>query len=215
MRVADLMTTGVASVSPRTPLKDVGRLLVERRISGVPVVDDDGAVLGVVSEEDFLFKEQGTQKKKRPFDSLLDPGIALDRLKHDARDAGEAMTAPAVTIGSTAPVAEAARMMIVRGVKRLPVVDGGRLVGILSRSDLVRAFARSDEEIEREVREDVLVRAHWISPANVAVFVQDGRVRIHGEVETPALAESLRYFVERVPGVVSVEAQLRVPKPVA
>jgi CBS domain-containing protein len=208
------MTTDVASVSPRTPLKDVGRLLIERRISGVPVVDEGGAVLGVVSEEDFLFKEQGTQRK-RPFDGLLDPGVALDRLKHDARDAGEAMTTPAVTVGSAAPVAEAARTMIVRGVKRLPVVDGGKLVGILSRSDLVRAFARTDEEIEREIREDVLVRTHWISPANVAVFVRDGKVTLHGEVETPALAESLRYFVERVPGVVSVEAQLRVPKPVA
>ena len=214
MRVADLMTSDVASVSPSTPLKDVGRLLVERRISGVPVVDEDGAVLGVVSEEDFLFKEQGTQKK-RPFERLLDPAVALDRLKHEARNAGEAMTTPAVTIASTAAVAEAARTMIVRGVKRLPVVDAGRLVGILSRSDLVRAFARSDEEIEREIRQDVVVRAHWISPANVAVFVRDGKVRLHGEVETSALAESLRYFVERVPGVVSVEAQLRVPKPVA
>ena len=147
------------TVEPLTPLKEVARLLVERRVSGVPVVDDDGTVVGVVSEGDILVKERDRQSPASLLGHLLewDEG---NRLRREARDAADAMTGPAVTIRPSRSVSEAASLMLDRSVNRLPVVDQhGKLVGIVTRADLVRAFARSDEEIEREIREDVIVRS--------------------------------------------------------
>ena len=115
-----------------------------------------------------------------------------------------------VTIGAKRSLAEAANAMIDEDVNRLPVVDDERcLIGIVTRADLVRAFVRSDEEIVREIREDVLRRALWIEPDSVTVVVEDGEVRLSGEVETKADAELIPSFVQRVPGVVSVLSKLR------
>ena len=163
MKVEELMSRDVISVAPDTSLKDVAALLVERGISGVPVIDRDRAVVGVVSEADILIKERGSVARHgRLLGWLLEGGTADDD-KLAARTAGEAMTAPALTVGSRAPVAAAARMMTEKGIKRLPVVDSKDvLVGIVTRSDLVKAFARSDEEIAREIREDVVLRTLWI-----------------------------------------------------
>lgn len=213
MKVSDLMTREVLTVRPQTTLKAVARILVDNRISGVPVVGVDGSVLGVVSEGDILRKEEGARTGR--LERLLSPLADASRMKHDAHDASEAMTTPPVTIDQGAFVAEAARTMLERGVKRLPVVHEGKLVGIVTRADLVRAFARTDDEIEREIRQDVIIRSHWISPSAVQVEVRSGRVLLRGSVETPQLAESVRYFVERVPGVVSVDSRLRTPAPVA
>jgi CBS-domain-containing membrane protein len=103
--------------------------------------------------------------------------------------------------------------MINEAVNRLPVVDEDRrLIGIVTRADLVRAFVRSDEEIAKEIREDVLRRALWIEPDSVRVVVEDGEVRLSGEVETKADAELIPSFVQRVPGVVSVLSKLRWPE---
>ena len=101
-------------------------------------------------------------------------------------------------------------MMIENGVKRLPVVDdGGRLIGIVTRADLVRAFVRSDEDVAREIREDVILRALWIGPGQVEVEVEDGEVRLSGEVEAKADAEVIPELVQRVPGVIGVLSKLR------
>jgi CBS domain-containing protein len=99
--------------------------------------------------------------------------------------------------------------MIEQGIKRLPVVDdGGRLVGIVTRADLVRAFVRSDEAIAKEIREDVIQRCLWIDPDNVEIVVRSGEVKLEGEVGTKAEAELVPQFVQRVPGVVSVLSKL-------
>jgi CBS domain-containing protein len=211
MKIRDVMTEDVVTVSPETPLKEVARLLAEWKISGAPVVGSDGNVLGVISESDILWKEEVGRRRKLDFlHSLDDRG----RQKCAAVNAGEAMTRPAVMIDENAFVSDAARLMLERRVKRLPVVANGRLAGIVTRADLIRAFARGDDEIEREIREDVLTHAHWIPRGSVRVTVDKGRVRLQGEVETPDLAESVRFFVERVPGVVSVDSRLRSPSPV-
>lgn len=212
MKVRDLMTRDVLTVSPQTTLKEVARLLVEHRISGVPVVGVDGAVLGVVSEGDILRKEEGDRRRR--LERVLAPITEPSRLKHAARTAGEAMTTPAITIDANGFVAEAARTMLERGVKRLPVLENGSLVGIVTRADLVRAFARTDDEIEHEIRQDVVIRSHWISPAAIQVEVHGGHVTLRGQLETPELAESVRYFVARVPGVVSVDSRLRAKAPI-
>jgi CBS domain-containing protein len=128
--------------------------------------------------------------------------------KEAARTAGEAMTAPALTIAPERPAAAAARLMLDHGVHRLPVVRDGVLVGIVTRADLVRAFSRSDEEIAREIRNDVLRRALWVEPGSVDVTVDRGEVVLAGEIEARSDAAVLRKLVQRVPGVVSVRSSV-------
>ena len=132
-----------------------------------------------------------------------------------ARTAGEAMSSPPLTIGPSRPVHEAARKLISEGVNRLPVVEDGKLVGILTRADIVRAFSRDDSELAVEIRDDILRRTFWVEPGSVAVTVVDGRVTLKGEVETDADTEMLPIFVSRVPGVVSVHAELHARSRVA
>ena len=207
MKVEELMSRDVISVAPDTSLKDVAALLVERGISGVPVIDRDRAVVGVVSEADILIKERGSVARHgRLLGWLLEGGTADDD-KLAARTAGEAMTAPALTVGSRAPVAAAARLMTEKGIKRLPVVNSKDvLVGIVTRSDLVKAFARSDEEIAREIREDVVLRTLWIDGEAPYVRVDGGDVTLSGELERRSDVELLPGLVARVPGVVSVHS---------
>lgn len=204
MRVESVMTRDVVTVAPQTPLKEVARLLVERGISGVPVCDAAGRVLGVVSEGDILFKEEGAEAvEPRGLRRLLHADDAT--IKALARTAEEAMTSPAVTIAPTRRVDEAARTMVDRRVNRLPVVAGDRLVGIVTRADLVAAFIRPDEQIRREIAEDVLLRTLWIDPQPIEVAVANGEVSIRGRVATASEAELIATYVGRVPGVVDVD----------
>jgi CBS domain-containing protein len=213
MRVEDVMTTEVWTVRSDTRLKEAAEILTQQRISGLPVVDGEDHVVGVLSEGDILFKETGVQRKESFLDRWLALPLAGLNEKLAARTVGEAMTAPAVTIGAKRPLAEAANSMIDEDVNRLPVVDDERrLIGIVTRADLVRAFVRSDEEIASEIREDVLRRVLWIEPETLTVVVEDGEVRLSGEVETKADAELIPSFVQRVPGVVSVLSKLRWPE---
>jgi CBS-domain-containing membrane protein len=209
MKVEELMTRNAIAVTPEIPLKEVGGLLAEHRISGLPVVDDEGHVLGVVSEADILVKERGPESKHGGVFAWLLEGGRADQEKLAARNAGEAMTAPAITIRARKHVSEAARLMTEHGIKRLPVVDAyGSLVGIVTRSDLVRAFARSDDEIAREIREDVVTRTLWIEDPGLEVRVDRGEVTLTGELERKADADLLSLFVARVPGVISVRSEL-------
>ena len=208
MKVKDVMTREVVTVDPQTSLKEVARLLVSRRVSGVPVVESDGTVVGVVSEADILLKERDRCGPSSLLGHLLD-WDENERAKYAARDAADAMTAPAVTIRRSRPVHEAAEVMLDRRVNRLPVVDEhNRLVGIVTRADLVRAFARTDDEIEREIREDVLLRTFLASPDRFTVDVNRGEVTIDGRMADAESAELLRRLVERVPGVVQVRSQI-------
>jgi predicted transcriptional regulator len=118
------------------------------------------------------------------------------------------MTSPALTIEPCRPVAEAAKLMVEKGINRLPVVSGGRLVGIVTRADLVRAFHRPDEEIEHEISDDVLLSTLWIDPGRVSISVSNGEVSLSGEVETRTQAELVEAYVRRVPGVVDVHSEL-------
>lgn len=209
MYVRDVMTADVATVLPNQTLKEVARLLVERRISGVPVEDGNGGVLGVVSEGDLLIREGRTRlRRSGPLSWFLSPLDAADRLKLDARVAGEAMTSPAVTIAPDRPVEAAAELMIDEDVNRLPVVRGGKLVGIVTRADLVRAFARSDGEIAEEIREDIVKRTMWLEAGRVSVEIDEGDVQLTGKVDHRDDAELLSALVERTPGVLGVRSEL-------
>ncbi|HEY7379831.1 MAG TPA: CBS domain-containing protein [Gaiella sp.] len=209
MKVRDIMTTEVVTAQPDVPLKRVAELLVQRGVSGLPVCDTDGNVVGVVSEADLLFK-QGAERPEhgRILSWLLDEDASAEHVKRDARTAGNAMTSPAVTIGPERPVAEAARTMVERGINRLPVVEDDRLVGIVTRADLVRAFTRSDADIAHEIRDDVICRMLWIADEGVAVDVVGGEVTLRGTVGSSTDAELIERFSARVAGVVSVRSEL-------
>jgi CBS domain-containing protein len=213
VRIKEIMTTDVLTVRSTTPLKEAAVLLAQHRISGLPVVDAQGHVVGVLSEGDILFKEIGARDKPSLFERLVAaPPSGLD-LKLAATTAGEAMSAPALTISPNRPVTEAANVMIDEGVKRLPVIgDDGVLIGIVTRADLVRAFIRSDEEVAREIREEVIRRTLWLEPGQIDVTVQDGEVHLSGQVDSKSDAEMIPPMVQRVPGVISVLSKLRWPE---
>ena len=210
--VRDVMTEKVFSVTSDTPLKVVATRMLEYGVTGMPVVDEEEVVVGVISETDILFKERSAPDRKGVVDWLMhyaeDPPLA----KLDARTVGDAMSTPAVTIPSGRSIEEAATRMLDLRIDRLPVVDSGHLVGIVTRTDLVRAFTRSDAVIEQEIREEGILKRFWIGPTTVMVTVDQGNVMLDGRVDTEELAEALVAFARRTPGVVSVESNLTWPK---
>jgi CBS domain-containing protein len=208
MRVEDVMTRDVLTAAADVPLKEVAGILTEHRISGLPVLDVDRHVLGVVSEADILEKESSPIEHRH---RIMHPrDVSQREAKLRAHTAGTAMSSPAITIGPDRTLTEAARTMTGKQVNRLPVVDeSGALLGIVTRADLVRAFVRPDDEIARELREDVALRTLWIDPSALEVRVEGGEVVLAGEVESNADAELLERFARRVPGVVDVVSQLR------
>lgn len=209
MKIEKLMRTDVITVAPSTSLKDAAALLVQHRISGLPVCDDDGRVVGVLSEADILVKEGGPNERDGLLAWVLGGDLPDATAKLRARTVGEAMTAPAITIAPHRLAVSAAREMVERNVNRLPVVDlDGNLVGIVTRADLVRAFIRSDAEIEREIRDEILRGVLWLELPTVEVSVRDGEVELTGMVETSADAELVEQLVARTPGVVAVHSHL-------
>ena len=211
MFVRDVMTEKVFTVTRDMPLKVVATRMLEYGVSGLPVVADED-VVGVVSETDILFKERIAPERKGVVDWLVhyaeDPPLA----KLDARTAGDAMTTPAVTIQSGRSVEDAATLMLDLGIDRLPVVDSGSLVGIVTRADLVRAFTRSDELIAEEILQEGLLKRFWVGPSSVVLEVEQGNVVLEGRVDTEDLAEGIVDFTRRIPGVVSVESKLTWPR---
>jgi CBS-domain-containing membrane protein len=204
MRIQDVMTRSVITVGPDAALREVAALLDEHRISGVLVVDGEGKLLGVVSETDFLVEAQGgTHIRRSPIDRLL--GRAADSTapgdRHYAKTAREMMTSPVITIGPTALVADAAALMTRQHINRLPVVEDGRLVGIVTRADLVRSYIRSDEQLAAAIRDDVLTRTLWLDPAEFEVTVTDGVATIRGHVDRRSSAEMIARTAILVPGV--------------
>ena len=211
MRIRDVMTTDVLTIGPEAPIRDVAKILVENRISGIPVCSIERHVLGVVSEGDILYKEHDPAGRSLggPLGWLLEgvPGASLQR-KAEALTAGDAMTSPAITIAPYDSVTGAARLMAERGVNRLPVVDDDVIVGIVTRADLVRAFTRTDAEIATEIREDILQRTMWVDEGRVDVRVRAGAAALSGKLDRRSDAELLGRLVRRVPGVVSVESDV-------
>ncbi|MFI7300987.1 CBS domain-containing protein [Streptomyces sp. NPDC050121] len=206
--VEDLMTTAVVSVRRDMGFKDIAQHLAEHDITAVPVVDDQGRPVGVVSEADLLRKQE----------SQVDPGghlttahlLPAERAKALALTAEGLMTSPAVTARPQWSVVEAARAMARHHVKRLPVVDdAGRLVGLVSRGDLVHVFLRRDLTIREEITTDVLARTLGLDPGAVTAQVTDGRVTLSGTVPQESLIPIAVRLSESVDGVVDVTSRLR------
>jgi CBS domain-containing protein len=206
--VKDLMTTQVVTVAPETAFKQIVACLADHRVSALPVVDDHGLVLGVVSEADLLLKEEfphpdqdtpllWTRRRRR------------ERAKAAAATARDLMTVAVVSISPDATVPEAARRMHHARVKRLPVVDErGRLLGIISRGDLLKVFSRSDQAIRREIRDEVIVGEFMMDPDRFFIQVHDGVVILEGRVERLSLLPWVVRAVRGGEGVVRVENRL-------
>lgn len=210
MKIGDVMTRDVISVTPETPLRQLAEVLNEHRISGVPVVDSAGTCIGVVSEADLLAKQVSRPPTRRsPFEWIFgehhDPEEARRRA---AVTAVQAMSSPAVTIDVDRPLREAAALMVDRNVNRLPVVSAGKLVGVITRADLVRAYLRLDEEIADAVGDEVLRHTMWLDPNDFEVDVHDGVVRIAGSVDRRSTARIIERLVGLVDGVIDVQALL-------
>jgi CBS domain-containing protein len=206
--VKDLMTTPVVTVGPATPFKEIVARLAQHRVSAVPVVDDRGLVLGIVSEADLLLKEEFPQPD-RDLPVFWAKRRHLEREKAAASVARDLMTVAVKSISPDATVGEAARRMHTARVKRLPVIDkGGRLLGIVSRADLLKVFDRPDQDIRREIMEDVIVGEFMMDPDRFFLHVDDGVVGLQGQVERRSLLPYLVRAVHGVEGVVRVENRL-------
>jgi CBS-domain-containing membrane protein len=202
------MTSRPVVAVETTGFKEIAGLLAEYRISALPVVDDSGRLVGVVSEADLLLKEAfGVQDDRH----LIESGrTRREHAKAGALLARDLMTSPAVTIGTEAPIAEAARLMHDRGVKRLPVVDeDGSVVGIVTRSDLLRVFLRPDAMIREDVVEGLIVKALWMDPNTIQVRVTGGVVDLSGQVDRKSDIRILTNLVGGLDGVVGVVEKLR------
>lgn len=207
-RVRDVMTQEVVIVNEHASFKDIAMLIAERRVSAVPVLDREGRVLGIASEADLVLKEEYPEgpPERRLFQGRR---RRIAQAKAAGDTAAELMTAPAVTIGPDASVAEAARLLHRHGIKRLPVVDpAGPLLGIVSRADLLKVFLRSDPDIAREIRQQVLMRAMWMNPDTVAIDVRDGVVTLTGQLERRSLIPITVSLVRGLDGVVDVVDRL-------
>jgi CBS domain-containing protein len=212
-KVGSVMTTDVVRAEYGTPFKEVARLLAAHRISGLPVVDDDDKVVGVLSETDLMMHQATTpdpyEPKHRAKLAELTPGGKRRTAKGKARTAGELMTRPAVTVHADDTIVQAARTMAQRHVERLPVLDEeDRLVGIVTRRDLLQVFLRPDKEIRTEVIEEVLVRALWLPPRSVEVSVAEGVVTLTGHMERKSETEIAVSMTRRIDGVVDVVGKL-------
>jgi len=207
--VKDVMTTQVVAVGTAASFKEMVVKMRESGVSALPVVDGEGRVIGVVSEADMLNKEAGLDTEPGELSSLL---RFTEREKAAGVTAAELMTKPPVTIGPGAPVAEAARLMRDRRVKRLPVItDTGLLIGIISRADALRVFARPDADIRRDAEEEVIAETFLADSPLVSVTVHDGIVTLTGRTDTGQLARGLVAAIRQIDGVVAVRDQLGYP----
>ncbi|MFE1754203.1 CBS domain-containing protein [Streptomyces anandii] len=205
--VEELMTRDVVRARRDTPFKELVRLLEENDVTAVPVVDELERPIGVVSEADLLRKsaDQADPSGRIPVAHLE----ARERAKSEGSRAEEIMSAPAVCARPEWTVVEAARLMETQHVKRLPVVDEAeRLLGIVSRGDLLRIFLRRDEAIREEINEDLLRRTLGLDARDVTAEVRGGEVTLAGAVKYRSLIPVVEQLCRRVDGVVSVSGNL-------
>jgi CBS domain-containing protein len=208
MRARELMSTPVVTVRPEATLKELAETMVAHGISGVPVAGRDGTLLGVVSESDVMQKIESAivQETEAGLPRLLTVlAKALDGApKTTARTVADLMTARVVSAGPDATVPELVHLMIAYDVNRIPIVENGRLVGIVTRADILRTLVRPDAAIATDLRWRI---AHelWIDPEALQIDCRNGVVTLAGTVDTHADAELIRRWAAKTDGVVGVD----------
>ena len=217
LTAADVMTNDVISVSPDTPVRDIAELLYTRRISAVPVLDADGRLLGIVSEGDLIRHAAIVGERRRSWwlGLFADEGVsARDYVKTHGRTAREIMTTDVVTVRETATLVEIAELLDRHRIKRVPVIRGDRVVGIVTRGDLLKGVAtlaaeqppRMDDRTIREQLSEHLREQPWAHLLDINV--ENGVVHLHGTVESDDERRALRVAAENIPGVERVEDHL-------
>ena len=219
MKASEVMTRKVVSVSPLAPIEEAARLMIAHRVSGLPVTEPSGAVIGMLTEGDLLRRsETGTDRRRSGWLALLiGPGrLARDYVQAHARRVEELMSRAVVSAAPDAPLSEIVALMESRRIKRVPILEQGRLVGIVSRADLLRALARllpaetraadaaiGDAEIRRRVLAQIAEQT-WAPRACVDVKVAEGVVELRGTFTDARERDALRVLVENTSGVKSL-----------
>lgn len=218
MKVRDIMTSTVVTAAPDTPFPELVDRLLHNGISGLPVVDEGGHLVGIVTEADLVSKEAYGGRRRRALDLIADMlggGETRWAVKAKGRTAAEIMTTKVETARPDQDVSAAARLMVEHQVKRLPVLDDGQLVGIVSRTDLVRLLHRGDDDLAHDV--GALLADPLRAPENhdVRATVADGIVTLTGTLRFPMDVPVLTWMVWRLPGVVDVRNEVtgREPDP--
>jgi CBS domain-containing protein len=199
LTAGDVMTRRVITVRPQTPVKEIAALMLAHHVSGLPVVTVEGELVGIVTEADLLHKETAGAPGRRP--------RAAAR-KAEGLTAQELMSSPVITVDEATPLRDVAALMVRKQINRVPVLRDGRLVGIVSRADVLRALTRPDEELAAAVRE-ALLHDLWIDVSRLQVEVRDGVVRLGGIVDRRSERELAGRWAASLDGVVAVENALQ------
>jgi len=227
MNASDVMTRKILSVRPDATIAEAIRLMLDNRISGLPVINEAGRLVGILTEGDLLRRgETGTERHRpRWLEILMGPGrLAEEYVRTHGRRIAEVMTREPVTVTPDTPLKEIVELMERHQIKRVPVLDGDEPVGILSRADLLRglagaleaipAAATSDEEISERILAE-LAKAAWVPRDGISITVENGIVDLNGVILDEHEREALRVAAENVPGVRAVEDHLIWVEPVS
>lgn len=207
MKAKDIMTRPVVTVTPQTPVQDAVRLMLEHHISGLPVIDESGELVGIVTEADLLLKE--TQPKpQQPVVDWFGRSLWLERWlsgyrKVKGRIVGEVMTHNVVTAGEDTPAHELASLMTRFQVNRLPIVRGRQVVGIVTRADILKLFLRSDEILRQEAQ--LAMKDFLLPTEEVEVSADRGVLALRGRVASPGRRFALLRRLWEIDGVISID----------
>ena len=221
MQAKDIMTADVVTVTPATTIRETAQVMVEHRVSALPVLTGDGAIVGIVTESDLLHRSETDTERKRKWwlNIITDTDTrAAEFIKSHAQHVQDVMTRVVVTVSEDTSLADVADILDANQIQRVPVTRNGELIGIISRTDLVRALAQSRPDTEEErldngalhdVIKEAIRKQDWINSAFMNYSVNNGIVRLFGFVETESQRRAMKVLVEAVPGVKQVEDDLR------
>ena len=227
MNAADVMTRNILMVGCDTAIADAIRLMLDNHVSGLPVVDDGGRLVGILTEGDLLRRSETGTERQRPrwLEILMGPGrMAGDYVRTHGRKVDEIMTREPVSVAEDTALEEIVQIMERRRIKRVPVLRGEALIGIVSRADLLRALAQALDEQptattgDDDIRERVLAelaKAAWAPRSGLTIAVKGGVVVLDGVILEEKEREALRVAAENVPGVKAVEDHLVWVEPVS
>lgn len=226
MKAADIMTLGAATIRPNAPIAEAAQLMLQYRISGLPVVDTGGELVGIVTEGDLVRRSESGTEQQRPrwLEFLLGPGrLADEYVRSHGRQVKDVMTREVVTVSLETPAPEVVDQMERHQVKRVPVLRDGKVVGIISRANLLRGLARladatpeivaSDSVIREQIMNE-LDRQSW-GPVPVDISVRSGIVHLRGAILDERLRDALRVACRNVPGVKDVKDHLVLVEPMS
>nr|WP_295467232.1 CBS domain-containing protein [Mesorhizobium sp.] len=225
MKARDIMTVGVATVRPDTTLEHAAHVMIKHGISGLPVVDDTGRILGIVTERDLLHRpELGTERHRPRWLEFWTSPVrrAEEYAREHGRKVEDVMSHDVVAVDPDADLGEVADLLERRGFKRLPVVENGKVVGIIGRANLVVALSRRMGEVPQSAVDDITIRRSileelknkdWAPVGTLDILVRDGVVELKGTVTDVHVRDAVRVAAENAPGVVRVWDRLQVVPP--